>query len=216
MSTHQRQYSALDHLLFNIDTGVRTLLGAPQTTERKNPAEAQPESDLSEADKKLSGRLMRINHAGEVSAQGLYQGQALTAKLPHIREQMERSAQEENDHLDWCATRCQELGTHVSLLSPLWYLGSLTIGAIAGRAGDKWSLGFVSETEHQVVRHLDSHLQQMSADDLKSRAILEQMKEDELHHAVIAEDAGGASLPAAVRAAMKLSSQVMTRSAYYL
>lgn len=211
-----RHYSALDHFLFNIDNGVRTLFGAPEVTERSNPADSQPEGELSDSDKDLAGRLMRINHAGEVSAQGLYQGQALTAKLPEIREQMERAAQEENDHLDWCESRCQELGTHVSLLNPIWYLGSLTIGAIAGKAGDKWSLGFVSETEHQVVRHLDSHLEKLSPQDHKSRAILEQMKEDELHHAVIAESAGGANLPAAVKQAMKITSKVMTRGAYYL
>ncbi len=216
MTLHKRQYSALDHFLFNIDTGVRTLLGAPETTERKNPAKNQTEAELNDIDKKLSGRLMRINHAGEVAAQGLYQGQALTAKLPDIRQQMVRAAQEENDHLDWCQNRCQELGTHVSFLNPVWYLGSLTIGAIAGKAGDKWSLGFVSETEHQVVRHLDSHLDQISAEDNKSRAILEQMKEDELSHAVIAEKAGAAKLPAAVKAAMKVMSKVMTKGAYYL
>jgi len=216
MSSHNRQFSALDHFLLNIDTGVRTLFGAPEVTERKNPAQELAEGELSDADKELAGRLMRINHAGEVSAQGLYQGQALTAKLPEVRQQMERAAQEENDHLDWCENRCKELGTHVSYLSPFWYLGSLTIGAIAGKMGDKWSLGFVSETEHQVVRHLDSHLGQISADDHKSRAILEQMKEDELHHAVIAENAGGANLPEAVKIAMQISSKVMTNGAYYL
>ncbi|MCW8929292.1 MAG: 2-polyprenyl-3-methyl-6-methoxy-1,4-benzoquinone monooxygenase [Gammaproteobacteria bacterium] len=216
MSSQPRQYSPLDHFLFNIDTGVRTLLGAPEITERENPARNQHETELSDTDKKLSGRLMRINHAGEVSAQGLYQGQALTAKLPDVRQQMMRAAQEENDHLDWCENRCKELGTHVSYLSPFWYMGSLTIGAIAGKAGDKWSLGFVSETEHQVVRHLDSHLSQISPEDKKSRAILEQMKEDELHHAVIAEEAGGANLPTAVKLAMNLMSKVMTKGAYYL
>ena len=211
-----RQFSGLDQFLINIDTGVRTLFGAPEVTERGNPADSQPEGELSEADRKLAGRLMRINHAGEVSAQGLYQGQALTAELPEVREQMQRAAQEENDHLAWCESRCQELGTHVSLLNPLWYLGSLTIGAIAGKAGDKWSLGFVAETEHQVVRHLDEHLQQLSPEDHKSRAILEQMKIDELHHATIAEGAGSADLPSAVKMAMKLTSKIMTKGAYYL
>lgn len=216
MPSHQRQYSALDHFLFNIDTGVRTLLGAPEITERENPAKEHSETELNDADKQLSGRLMRVNHAGEVSAQGLYQGQALTAKLPDVRQQMMRAAQEENDHLDWCENRCHELDTHVSYLSPFWYMGSLTIGAIAGLAGDKWSLGFVSETEHQVVRHLEQHLSQMSPEDNKSRAILEQMKEDELHHAVIAEEAGAAKLPAAVKLAMGMMSKVMTKGAYYL
>lgn len=216
MSSQNRHFSALDQLIINIDNGVKTLFGAPEVTERNNPADQQPDGELTETEKKLAGRLMRINHAGEISAQGLYQGQALTAKLPEIRQQMERAAQEENDHLDWCENRCRELETHVSYLSPFWYLGSLTIGAIAGKAGDMWSLGFVAETEHQVVRHLDSHLAQLSPNDHKSRAILEKMKEDELHHAVIAENAGGANLPAAVKLAMKISSKVMTKGAYYL
>lgn len=216
MSSSNRQYSALDQFLFHIDNGVRTLLGAPDVTQRKNPADDIAEADLSDSDRQLAGRLMRINHAGEVSAQGLYQGQALTAKLPEVREQMNHAAQEENDHLDWCDKRCRELGTHVSYLSPFWYMGSLTIGAIAGKIGDKWSLGFVSETEYQVVRHLESHLAQLSPDDNKSRAILEQMKVDELHHAVIAEDAGAADLPAAVKLAMNITSKVMTKGAYYL
>ncbi len=223
MTADKRQYSPLDHLILNIDNGIRTLLGTPNITERKNPAHmlSEPHSStvdepLSSTDKKLAGRLMRINHAGEVSAQGLYQGQALTAKLPEVRQQMERAAQEENDHLDWCAQRCHELDTHVSYLSPFWYAGSLTMGAIAGKIGDKWSLGFVSETEHQVVRHLESHLKQLSPKDRKSRAILEQMKEDELHHAVIAQEAGAADLPQAVKLAMKITSKVMTTGAYYI
>ncbi len=216
MTESKRQYSALDQFLFHIDTGVRTLLGAPEITERKNPADSHNETELTEADKQLAGRLMRINHAGEVSAQGLYQGQALTAKLPEVRTQMQRAAQEENDHLDWCESRCKELGSHVSYLSPFWYLGSLTIGALAGKIGDQWSLGFVAETEHQVVRHLDSHLAQLSPDDHKSRAILEQMREDELHHATIAEDAGAADLPKAVKIAMKGTAKIMTRGAYYI
>lgn len=212
----RRQFSALDHFLLHVDTGIRTIFGAPQVTERDNPAAAQPEGELSEADRELAGRLMRINHAGEVSAQGLYEGQALTARLPEVRQQMTRAAAEENDHLAWCETRCKELHTHVSYLSPFWYLGSLTIGAIAGKLGDQWSLGFVAETEHQVVRHLHSHLQQLAPEDHKSRAILIQMKEDELQHANIAEQAGAAKLPAAVKLAMKMSSKVMTGGAYYI
>jgi ubiquinone biosynthesis monooxygenase Coq7 len=216
MTASNRQFSPLDNLLIAFDNGIRTVFGSPEVTERQNPAVNVEEGELSEAEKDLAGRLMRINHAGEVSAQGLYQGQALTARLPEVRKQMERAAQEENDHLDWCENRCKELGTHVSYLSPFWYAGSLTIGAIAGKAGDKWSLGFVSETEHQVVRHLDSHLEKIAANDHKSRAILEQMKEDELHHAVIAENAGGANLPAAVKLAMKMTAKIMTKSVYYI
>jgi ubiquinone biosynthesis monooxygenase Coq7 len=159
---------------------------------------------------------MRINHSGEVAAQGLYQGQALTAKLPEVREKMERAAAEENDHLDWCEQRIHELGTHTSYLNPLWYFGSVAIGATAGFAGDKWSLGFVAETEHQVVRHLDSHLAQISPSDHKSRAILKQMKEDEGHHATVALNAGGADLPAPIKTFMSLTSKIMTKSVYRL
>jgi len=157
-----RQFSAMDNFLIHMDTGIRTIFGAAKVTERENPAASLTEGELSETDRELAGRLMRINHAGEVSAQGLYQGQALTARLPEVRKQMDRAAEEENDHLVWCEKRCEELGTHVSYLSPFWYLGSLTIGAIAGKLGDQWSLGFVAETERQVVRHLDSHLLQLT------------------------------------------------------
>ncbi len=211
-----RNYSPLDHLMINLDTGLRTLFGKPKVTERANPADAQTEAELSEADRELAARLMRINHAGEVAAQGLYQGQALTAKLPKVREKMQRAAEEENDHLDWCEQRVKEMGGHVSYLNPLWYAGSVTIGALAGLAGDKWSLGFVAETEHQVVRHLDSHLQQISTNDQKTRAILEQMKTDEDQHATMALGAGGAPLPEPVKKLMGLTSKVMTRTAWWL
>lgn len=211
-----RDYSPIDKLFLNLDTGLRTVFGQPALTERPNPAGQVPEAELSEAERVLAGRLMRINHAGEVSAQGLYQGQALTARLPEVRSKMERAALEENDHLEWCERRARELGTHVSYLNPLWYVGSLAIGAIAGAAGDKWSLGFVVETEHQVVRHLDEHLAQLPAHDQRSRAVLEQMKEDEAHHATLALHAGGAPLPGPVKTLMGLVSKVMTRTAYWL
>lgn len=211
-----RVYSTLDHLMMGLDVGVRTLLGQPKITERPNPAKDKTEAELSDADRELAGRLMRINHAGEVAAQGLYQGQALTAKLPEVREKMERAALEENDHLDWCETRARELGTHVSFLNPVWYTGSVAIGALAGIAGDKWSLGFVAETEHQVVKHLDDHLQQLPDTDTKSRAILKQMKEDEGHHATVALEAGGAELPYPVKKLMGLTSTIMTRTAFWL
>ncbi len=211
-----RNYSPIDRLLLNLDTGLRTVFGQPVLTERPNPAQHLPETDLNDAERVLAGRLMRINHAGEVSAQGLYQGQALTARLPEVRGKMERAALEENDHLEWCEGRARELGTHVSYLNPFWYAGSLAIGALAGAAGDKWSLGFVVETEHQVVRHLDEHLAQLPAHDLRSRAILEQMKEDEAHHATLALHAGGAPLPGPVKKLMGLVSKVMTRTAYWI
>jgi ubiquinone biosynthesis monooxygenase Coq7 len=211
-----RNYSPIDKLLLNLDTGLRTVFGQPVLTERPNPAEHLPDTELSEAERVLAGRLMRINHAGEVSAQGLYQGQALTARLPEVRGKMERAALEENDHLEWCERRAREMGTHVSYLNPLWYVGSLAIGAIAGAAGDKWSLGFVVETEHQVVKHLDEHLAQLPEHDQKSRAILEQMKDDEAHHATLALHAGGAPLPTPVKTLMGLVSKVMTRTAYWI
>lgn len=211
-----RNYSTIDRLLMNLDTGLRTVFGKPITTERPNPANDIAEGELSEADRDLAGRLMRINHAGEVAAQGLYQGQALTAKLPEVRKKMQRAALEENDHLDWCEGRAKDMGTHTSYLDPLWYAGSVTIGALAGLAGDKWSLGFVAETEHQVVRHLDSHLAQVSDQDQKTRAILEQMKEDEGRHATVALKAGGSRLPLPIKKFMALTSKVMTKTAYWI
>jgi len=211
-----RHYSPADKFLMHLDTGLRTVLGRPQTTERPNPAENIEDAELTESEKDLAGRLMRINHAGEVAAQGLYEGQSLTARLPEVRDKMERAAMEENDHLAWCENRLNELGSHKSVLNPLWYGGSLVIGALAGLAGDKWSLGFVTETENQVVRHLDSHLAQISETDNKSRAILEQMKEDEGHHATAALHAGGAELPGPIKIFMGLTSRIMTRTAYRL
>lgn len=211
-----RHYSLFDKLIQQFDAGLRTVAGNPPLTERPNPAEAEQDVELSRSDRELAGRLMRINHAGEVSAQGLYQGQALTARLPEVRDKMERAALEENDHLAWCEQRCKELGTHTSLLSPVWYMGSLAIGAAAGIAGDKWSLGFVAETEHQVVRHLDSHKAQINPEDKKSHAILEQMKEDEAHHATVALHAGGAELPGPVKSLMRLTSKIMTKTVYWI
>ncbi len=157
---------------------------------------------------------MRVNHAGEVSAQALYQGQAFTAKLPNVREKMQQAAIEENDHLIWCEERLKELNSHTSLFNPLWYAGSFTIGALAGSAGDKWSLGFVVETENQVVRHLEQHLNSLPTSDAKSKAILEKMKEDELHHATMALESGAAELPKPAKLLMKLTSKIMTKTAY--
>lgn len=204
-----------------LDTGIRTVFGGVTHTNRTDPSNsvaeaAEVDSQLNTAEKTLAGRLMRINHAGEVAAQGLYQGQALTAKLPQVRIQMEQAALEENDHLDWCRRRAETLGTHTSYLDPFWYAGSVAIGATAGIAGDKWSLGFVAETERQVVRHLEDHLQQLPDHDLKSRAILEQMKIDEGQHATTAIAAGGAELPTPVKKLMGLMSKVMTRTAFWI
>lgn len=211
-----RRLSPIDQLLVGADHALRTIFGQPQTTERPNPAARLLEADLTEAQRRHVARLMRINHTGEVCAQALYQGQALTAKLPDTRQRMERSAKEENDHLAWCESRLQDLGDHKSLLNPLWYAGSFAMGALAGLAGDKWSLGFVVETERQVEDHLDDHLDQIPREDEKTRAILEQMKADEIHHAQVAHAAGGAELPQPIRLAMRLTSRIMTRTVYWV
>jgi ubiquinone biosynthesis monooxygenase Coq7 len=211
-----RNLSPIDQALIQVDQAVRTLFGRPQTTGRPNPSAGIPEAEAAEGGRKQVARLMRINHTGEVCAQALYQGQALTARLPEVRDRMERSALEENDHLDWCERRIDELGDRKSLLNPLWYAGSFAIGALAGLAGDKWSLGFVVETERQVESHLESHLAEIPERDKRTRAILEEMKSDEIHHATVAKAGGGAPLPAPVKIAMRLVSKVMTRSVYWV
>ncbi|MCP3866628.1 MAG: 2-polyprenyl-3-methyl-6-methoxy-1,4-benzoquinone monooxygenase [Gammaproteobacteria bacterium] len=211
-----RDYSPADRLLMGFDQALRTLVGRPQVTGRTDPGQEQPEADLDERQKLHTARLMRINHTGEVCAQALYQGQALTARLPNVRQSMESAAREENDHLAWCQNRLEELDNRKSLLNPLWYTGSFALGAAAGLIGDKWSLGFVAETERQVCAHLDEHLDQLEANDDKTRAVLEQMREDEMQHATVAIEGGGAPLPAPIRHAMKLTSKLMTRSVYWL
>ncbi len=212
----ERNYTPADFVIMSVDQALRTLFGRPQITERPNPAQQINDPELTTEERDLTGRLMRINHTGEVCAQALYQGQALTAKLPEVRNSMERAAQEENDHLDWCEKRLFELGSRKSLLNPLWYAGSFAIGAAAGLAGDKWSLGFVAETEHQVVAHISEHLKLVPEKDEKSRIILEQMKDDEIHHASMALEAGGAELPMPIKLVMQLASKLMTKSVYYL
>jgi ubiquinone biosynthesis monooxygenase Coq7 len=211
-----RHHNAIDQLIMQSDHALRTIFGAAVTTERDNPAEGISEPTLSDSERKRAAALMRVNHAGEVSAQALYQGQALTARLDSVRQSMERAALEENDHLSWTEQRIDELCSHKSILNPIWYSGSFAIGAIAGLLGDKWSLGFVAETEHQVIRHLDDHLQKLPAQDARSTAILQQMKSDEAHHATVALEGGGAELPWPVKKLMTAMSKVMTSSAYYL
>ena len=213
---HSRRLSPLDQLLARADNALRTLTPGATRGERANPADAA-RSDSTPADahqaRHIAG-LMRINHTGEVCAQALYQGQASTAALPHVRRAMEEAAREEEDHLAWCEERIRELGSEPSVLNPAFYALSFSIGALAGMAGDRWSLGFVSETERQVVRHLDAHLMQVPLEDERTRAILEQMREDELKHAVTAEQAGGAALPTPIRRLMALVSKVMTFTTY--
>jgi ubiquinone biosynthesis monooxygenase Coq7 len=212
-----RNFSLFDNIIIEFDKALTTVLGRPDITERPVPGHDLHEQEpLTEAERKQSAGLMRVNHAGEVSAQALYQGQALTARLPGVRTAMEQAAQEENDHLVWCQQRLEDLSSHTSVLNPLWYAGSFAIGALAGKVGDKWSLGFVAETENQVVKHLNQHLQIISENDLKSRAILEQMKIDEQHHGTAALEAGGAVLPQAVTKIMGWVSKVMTRTSYWV
>ncbi len=183
---------------------------------RPNPANSIIRDELSEAEKAESAALMRVNHAGEVSAQALYQGQAITAKSPRVRETLLQSAREEVDHLTWCHERLSELGSHSSYLGPVWYCGSYSIGVIAGLLGDDWNLGFVAETERQVVRHLDSHLARLPKTDEKSRAILEQMRTDEGHHASMAIEQGARQLPESVKKMMTFCSRIMTGTAYHI
>lgn len=214
MST--RKYSLIDRLIIETDKALTTVIGKPETTARLMPDRDLTTHELTAQEQRLSVRLMRINHAGEVSAQALYQGQALTATLPKVRVAMEQAALEENDHLVWCQQRLDYLGGHTSVLNPLWYVGSFIMGAVAGKIGDKWSLGFVAETEKQVVQHLNEHLVAISARDEKSRAILEQMRVDELHHGTLALNAGGAILPTPVKHMMALMSKVMTKTSYWV
>lgn len=211
-----RYLTPADRCLSIADNALRTLFGGYQVTQRTNPSDDIEEGELTDKEKKHAAGLMRINHCGEVCAQALYQGQALTAKLPDVREKMEHAAAEENDHLQWCSDRLTQLDSHTSLLNPLWYVGSFSIGAVAGAIGDKWSLGFVAETEHQVVKHLESHLDKLPQHDKKSRTIIEQMKDDELEHATTAIEAGGAPLPKPIKRAMKQMAKVMTKSVYWI
>lgn len=211
-----RHLSPIDQFISQADHALRTVLGKPKITERPDPAKDTAETRLTDDERRHAAGLMRVNHAGEVSAQALYQGQALTARLAEVRASMERAALEENDHLAWTENRLRELSSHKSLLNPLWYAGSFAIGAFAGAIGDKWSLGFVAETEHQVIRHLEKHLQNLPAHDQKSIRILQQMKEDETHHATLALEGGGAELPRPVKKLMDAMSKVMTSSAYYV
>jgi ubiquinone biosynthesis monooxygenase Coq7 len=212
----KRNYSFLDQLLMQLDQGVRTVFGVPVAA-RQNPAQTITRAPiLSPKDCAHSGALMRVNHSGEISAQALYQAQALTAKSARVRHTMQHASLEENDHLAWCEERLQELNSHTSYLNPLWYVGSFAIGICAGYAGDQWSLGFLAETERQVVQHLDRQLNKLPTEDQKSRQILLQMREDEAQHATMACTVGAATLPWPVTMMMRGLSYVMTRTAYFI
>lgn len=205
----------IDDLIIGFDKGLRTLF-APARSVRATPGDELPDADMDAAQRSLAAALMRVNHSGEICAQALYQGQALTARDSAARAALEQAAQEETEHLAWTERRIAELGGRKSMLNPLWYAGSFAIGAAAGLLGDKWNLGFLAETEHQVVRHLESHLGRLPVADRKSRAIVEQMRDDEARHATSALNHGGAELPAPVKAAMQASSKVMTETAFLL
>ena len=210
-----RRISPLDRLITGLDQALRTAC-SPAHGERVSPAVGMCEAAISAPQKAVAARLMRVNHAGEVAAQALYRGHALSASSPVVRKQMEHAAREESDHLAWCEQRLQALGSHTSVLNPLWYAGSFALGVVTGLAGDQWSLGFVAETERQVVQHLQGHLARLPEADTQSRAILEQMRADEAAHATQAIEAGGRELPAPIKTIMRLASQVMTRTAYWL
>ncbi|HLU61031.1 MAG TPA: 2-polyprenyl-3-methyl-6-methoxy-1,4-benzoquinone monooxygenase [Gammaproteobacteria bacterium] len=213
----QRQLNFIDHLLASADNALRTVLGSHiNHAGRPNPARDLPETVTDERERQHSAGLMRVNHAGEIAAQALYQGQSVFARDATVRESMRQSAEEEVDHLAWCEERLAELGSAPSKLAPFWYAGSFAIGALAGAAGDRWSLGFVAETERQVEAHLDSHLERLPEHDARSRAIVEQMKIDEIHHGEKAMQLGAARLPWPIRRLMRLTSKVMTTTAYRL
>jgi ubiquinone biosynthesis monooxygenase Coq7 len=205
----------IDTLIGEFDKALRTVfVRAP--THRPVPGSDLPETDLGPADRHHAAALMRVNHCGEICAQALYQGQALTSRQPLIRDALRQAAWEETEHLNWTESRIVELGGRKSLLNPLWYGGALAMGVLAGKFGDQWNLGFLAETERQVEGHLDGHLARLPTADRKSAAVLEQMKQDEIRHADTAVRLGAKELPQLVKLAMKASSKLMTTAAYYV
>ncbi|MGJ8668127.1 MAG: 2-polyprenyl-3-methyl-6-methoxy-1,4-benzoquinone monooxygenase [Oceanococcus sp.] len=207
----RRNLSPLDTLLSDLQHGLDAL--RPAATRDNYPAQSDSDT-LDNKDSRHAAGLMRVNHAGEVAAQALYRGQARVARNPDTREHLLHAAEEEQDHLDWCAKRLEELGSEPSQMSPLWYAGAYAIGAAAGLAGDRWSLGFVSETERQVEEHLQGHLKTLPDGDKRSREIVEQMKQDEARHGAEAREAGGRELPPPLRGLMRAAAKIMTTAAY--
>jgi len=212
----ERQFSRLDRFLSGIDGAIRAAASTPTRASRPNPATDIAETTLSASEKSHAAGLMRVNHAGEIAAQGLYQGHAAVARDPGIEQQMQQAANEELDHLGWCEERLGELGSGPSNLRPLWYAGAWVMGAASGVVGDKWSLGFIEETERQVSAHLTGHLERLPENDEKSRAIVKQMRDEEELHGANARDAGAAELPGPVRELMRLTAKVMTSTAYWI
>lgn len=214
--SQKRHYTLLDKLCLGVDQALRTVSANAKTSERVYPGKSEPESDLTSVERKQAAALMRINHAGEVCAQALYQAQGLVSRRHDVKEKMQQAAIEEGDHLAWCQKRLTELGSHTSYLNPLWYAGSFTIGLTAGLLGDRWSLGFLAETETQVVNHLNNHLQKLPENDKRSYKILWQMREDEAHHRDDAIECGAASLPNWVKKIMGLTSKILVKTAYWI
>lgn len=210
------KFSAVDNLIISFDGALRAVSGGTHARRPLPDGPATPVAALTAEESKLSAAYMRVNHVGEVCAQALYASQALTARSDSQREALRQAALDEEDHLAWTSQRVDELGAHRSWLNPLWYAGAFTLGCIAGRSGDTWSLGFVVETERQVETHLAGHLERLPVNDLRSRRIVAQMKDDEARHADHAEALGGRPLPAPVKGLMRLAAQVMTRTAHYL
>ena len=211
-----RQLTPVDRLLAGVDSFLKTVTAAPTHGTRESPASNIDDKPMSASEKSHAAGLMRVNHAGEIAAQGLYQGHAAVARDPEIESQMQRAADEELDHLAWCKDRLTELGSAPSRLSPVWYGGAFIIGAASGILGDRWSLGFIEQTERQVVQHLTGHLDRLPADDAKSRAIVHQMRDEEALHGANAKAAGAAELPAHIQRMMRLTAKIMTRTAYWL
>jgi ubiquinone biosynthesis monooxygenase Coq7 len=205
----------IDRLIVSFDRALRTVVG-PAATARPMPGQKVGDGDLDASQRSHAAALMRVNHTGEVCAQALYQGQALTARSASARQSLDHAAQEETDHLAWTERRIQELGGRRSVLNPLFYSASFALGAAAGLLGDRWNLGFLAETERQVVAHLDEHLDKLPAADAKSRAIVEEMRVDELQHATTAFEHGGVELPLPARALMRIASAVMTSTTYWI
>jgi ubiquinone biosynthesis monooxygenase Coq7 len=203
----------MDRLILEFDRALRAVAGVAQAA-RPSPAETIPETNIDEKGREHAAALMRVNHVGEVCAQALYQGQALTARDPSAREALEQAAREEEDHLAWSAERVRELGGRLSLLNPLWYAGSFALGALAGALGDRWNLAFLAETERQVEEHLSRHLEALPPEDRRTRAVVEAMRTDEAKHRDTALGLGAAELPEPVKLAMRLASRVMTTTAY--
>lgn len=204
-----------DRFIIEFDKALRTLC-TPASTVREVPGSSEAESPMSAAEKTHAAALMRVNHVGEICAQALYQGQALTSRQADVRQALALAAREETEHLAWTERRLAELGSRTSLLNPVWYLGALVIGVVAGKLGDDWSLGFLAETERQVEAHLDGHLSELPDQDARSRAIVAQMRRDEIAHAETAVRLGARELPAAAVKAMQLAARTMTRTAYYV